>query len=337
MDAIIISVQPTEKGFEVTLDLHGREVTALVERDKYSTIENPGVEDFKVEMQDHFSFKMWYGDNTYYAKEFDFIPPLPAPSYFPNVPAETFKWNNGMQSRSRYSRLLLYTRNTVVQFDGSDIPGYCVVVGTSYQKNGKWSNTTYEIQLAAGVKASGITQGWDSGRYVDSVVSMKSIQSQLGLDGCAPTAVEFYLQTRLYKTYIRFVEYREKIAALEAIEEQSGAEFMPYEYKQYRLTRRQGDNMLLVEGQVFAGQPIEGLVEVLSSESVGGYGGGTTTYQLMIRSDADIVELPEYDPYGGDDSLESRGYALSDGKWSKPQEAPGSLDFGDAIKSLFQK
>jgi hypothetical protein len=57
---------------------------------------------------------------------FDFTPPLPPPVYFPNVPAEAIRWNDGMQSRSRHSRLLLFTRNTVVEFEGRDMPGYCV-------------------------------------------------------------------------------------------------------------------------------------------------------------------------------------------------------------------
>jgi hypothetical protein len=49
--------------------------------------------------------------------------------------------------------LYLAKGGVAVKFAGENIPGYCAVVTARYEKNGKWSNTTYELDLAPGVRA----------------------------------------------------------------------------------------------------------------------------------------------------------------------------------------
>ena len=55
------------------------------------------------------------------------------------------EYNDGLQSRGRTPRLYLLKGSKFVKFAGQSIDGYCSVITEKYQKNGKWSNTTYQI------------------------------------------------------------------------------------------------------------------------------------------------------------------------------------------------
>ena len=65
---------------------------------------------------------------------------------------ENISWSDGLGSRSRSPFLLFIKGDEIIPFDGSDIPGVVVVRGTDYAKNGKWSHTTYRLQLADGIR-----------------------------------------------------------------------------------------------------------------------------------------------------------------------------------------
>lgn len=65
-----------------------------------------------------------------------------------------FTWSNQMGERRRAAWLLLVDRGgTVHAFSGESIPAVCVVRNREFTKCGKWSHTTYRIQLASGVRA----------------------------------------------------------------------------------------------------------------------------------------------------------------------------------------
>ena len=63
---------------------------------------------------------------------------------------QNFEWSDGIGSRGRNSFLLFVRGDEVIVFHGQDIPGVVVVRGTDYTKSGKWSHTTYRLQLADG-------------------------------------------------------------------------------------------------------------------------------------------------------------------------------------------
>lgn len=62
-------------------------------------------------------------------------------------------FNDGMKRGSVTPRLYLVKGLEFRKFEGSSIPGFCAVKTSNYQKNGKWSNTSYEIVLPPAVKA----------------------------------------------------------------------------------------------------------------------------------------------------------------------------------------
>jgi len=60
---------------------------------------------------------------------------------------------DGLLSGNRRPRLYLCKGAQAVKFTGSNIDGYCAISRNVYEKRGKWSNTTYTLNLAPGVRA----------------------------------------------------------------------------------------------------------------------------------------------------------------------------------------
>lgn len=65
---------------------------------------------------------------------------------------KTISFNDGMRSGSVTPRLYLVKGLEFRKFEGLSIPGFCAVKTSNYTKNGKWSNTSYEIVLPPAVK-----------------------------------------------------------------------------------------------------------------------------------------------------------------------------------------
>ncbi len=108
-------------------------------------------------------------------------------------------WSDKIGSRSRKAWLLLVKGEEVMAFTGQNIPGVAVVRGTSYNKNGKWSHTTYRIELAPGVQAISGKNGWETNKFVEGLASAvrfggpidtwADVANALGVS--VPSAMEF--------------------------------------------------------------------------------------------------------------------------------------------------
>lgn len=233
--------------------------------------------------------------------------------YFQEETEQDISWNDGITSRSRRPMLLLYTKNMVYEFTGQSIPNICTIIGTpDYTKNGKWSNSTYQLKLAKGVKFSSLRQDWDSGRFINNHQSLKGMMKDLKLD-CTPKAAKVLLQKRFPKTFQRHCDFIEEVGRLE---EAVGGETIEYNYQYTRGTKRQGMNRLLIDGGVWDehNNPMPNKVVIQSNIHSSGYGGGTTDYHLIISAECDIEEIYEYSAYG-DDGLDSLGYVNDGNGW----------------------
>ena len=63
-----------------------------------------------------------------------------------------FSFNDGLRHGGRRPRLVLVDKTgTMYHFTGESIPGVCVILTEKFEKNGKWSNTTFAIVSASGV------------------------------------------------------------------------------------------------------------------------------------------------------------------------------------------
>ena len=272
-------------------------------------------EDFSIELETYFNVKISGNGWSFILKT---MPERPTLSYFKDVELSNINYNDGIQSRSRSSRLLIFTQNWVEVFDGKSIDAMCVVIGTSHTRNGKWSSTDYTISLAAGVKCVKITQGWDSGTFVEDVTTLKNIMSELGIKEVQPYFSEMFVKQHFFGTWKRYVALQEKLDSLYAIEQEQGVSFNSYVFEDYHINNRCGRSILLVDGVVFTGTEIPEKVIIERKDQRGGRGGGSTTYNLLIHESVLVEQIQENDPYGGDDSLETRGYSYNGTSWNAP-------------------
>jgi hypothetical protein len=114
----------------------------------------------------------------------------------------------------------------VVVFDGQNIPGVVVVRGTDYTKNGKWSHTTYRLELASGIRHIAGRDGWETGRFVEglgSAVGRKTpdtwAETASALGVSVPSAMEF-LRSWRPKAAEKLDEVERLLAALEESSQQ---------------------------------------------------------------------------------------------------------------------
>ena len=115
----------------------------------------------------------------------------------PTVSSITY--SDGIGSRSRRPFLILIKGEAITTFKGETIPGIVVVRGTDYSKNGKWSHTTFRLELAQGVRAISGRDGWETGKFVEGLRSAASFGSPVdtwadvanALGVSVPSAMEF--------------------------------------------------------------------------------------------------------------------------------------------------
>ncbi|MEI6511473.1 MAG: hypothetical protein WCO25_05575 [Candidatus Uhrbacteria bacterium] len=144
-----------------------------------------------------------------------------------NTPASTLTWSDGIGSRGRGSWLLLIKGETITPFKGQNVPGTVVVRGTDYTKNGKWSHTTFRLELAPGVRAISGKDGWETGKFVEGLRSAVSGSGPIdrwpdaanALGVSVPAAMQFLREWRP-----KAAEALDTVdAQLEALEEAAGA------------------------------------------------------------------------------------------------------------------
>jgi len=74
-------------------------------------------------------------------------------------------WNDRQGSRDRSVHLVLVTYDGKPHtFKGNSIENVCHAIETSYEKNGKWSNTTYRIIHSESTAAVAWMDDWGTGR-----------------------------------------------------------------------------------------------------------------------------------------------------------------------------
>jgi len=79
--------------------------------------------------------------------------------------AVNWEWNDGIGHRGREPLCLIVDpAGEPLWFEGKDVPGVVRVLGTSYEKNGKWSNTTYRCVSPPGTVPIAWKQDWETGK-----------------------------------------------------------------------------------------------------------------------------------------------------------------------------
>ena len=139
---------------------------------------------------------------------------------------ENITWSDGIGSRGRNPFLLFVKGDEVIVFHGQNIPGVVVVRGTDYTKNGKWSHTTYRLELASGIRHIAERDGWETGRFVEGLASAVGCKTPdtwadtaTALGVSVPSAMEL-LRSWRPKAAEKLDEVEQSLAALEEVSEQ---------------------------------------------------------------------------------------------------------------------
>ncbi|NCC29884.1 MAG: hypothetical protein EOM22_17510 [Gammaproteobacteria bacterium] len=100
----------------------------------------------------------------------------------------------------------------IVQFTGESIPGVARIIKEDYEKNGKWSKTTWSVELADGIHGFSLSQDWETGKYLtpswDATVAR--FRSAAGVD-VSRAAVE-----RFVRAFFRSEKARASVAMMDA-------------------------------------------------------------------------------------------------------------------------
>jgi len=97
---------------------------------------------------------------------------------------KTTNWNDGRLSRGRKPRLFVGRGETVAEFAGVGIPGVVAVVREDYEKNGKWSNTTFGLAQADDGWALAVVPDFESGKIFHGTASLDEVVAQFRAVGC---------------------------------------------------------------------------------------------------------------------------------------------------------
>lgn len=254
----------------------------------------------------------------------------------PNVEASTGSGEppNSNTSRSRQHSTLVFCKNYIETFRGSNIPGLCTTYMESSQQSGKWSSSGYRIELPAGVSVCHVRQSFETGRYINDFSSIPAMIKSLSEDlvgKVTPAAFENFLKRDMPEMWQIRQYFLDNMAKLEA----AGVEdTIEYRFIFERGTTKQGFKWLVVNGVVWNPKSPDCCptpVVVQNESHLRCAGGGQTTYELNVPADADIEELYETD-YGGD-SLSTRGYVFDRDteKWVSPA-SEGNTPFAGLFK-----
>jgi len=134
---------------------------------------------------------------------------------------QNITWSDGIGSRGRNPFLIFVRGDEIIPFAGNDIAGVVVVRGTDYTKNGKWSHTTYRLQLADGIRHIAGRSGWETGRFVEGLGSAVGCSTPdtwadtaKALGVSVPSAMEF-LRSWRPKAADKLDEVEQSLMALE--------------------------------------------------------------------------------------------------------------------------
>ena len=226
------------------------------------------------------------------------LPPRKADALFVgSVPTET-SFCDKQGSRDCGIIGYIYCRNNVYLFTGQDMPGKVMVTSSVYTKNGKWSNTSYELLLAPGYKFASKRADFSSGEYIDNLKSLRTVATDLSLEEVTDEAIARFMYCNLPTYWVKYCNFAEKRDAI--FEATNCDSMMDFDYHYSDGTKRQGFKYLLIDGEVWHRHMNPMPEKVIFHDFARG------VYNLKIASNCEVEELYEWNY--GEDSMESRGY-----------------------------
>jgi hypothetical protein len=132
---------------------------------------------------------------------------------------KTVKINTRQGSRDcQQVQILLVAGRGIVQFKGESIAPVCRVTDTTYTKDGKWSHTTWTVELADGCQLISHFQDFGTGKYFNSNDWIGAVEELLCRFGSGQTPADYGLTHDQVVRAIRTI-FPRSAAAIDAAEQ----------------------------------------------------------------------------------------------------------------------
>lgn len=110
--------------------------------------------------------------------------------------------NDRVGARGRlHKNLIVVPGEGIVKFAGESIPPRCTIVSVGYKKDGKWSHTSWTLELAPDTYLVVFDQNWETGKWFNAKTWSGAIDSLMGkiehvLSTASDDGVQYTLPTR---------------------------------------------------------------------------------------------------------------------------------------------
>jgi hypothetical protein len=99
----------------------------------------------------------------------------------------TIKFLDRQGNRDRQTRLLVIPAEGPVYWFAGGSDSAVTVTGKQYTKDGKWSHTTWDLEVSDGVRTLVVRQGWESGKWREGFCDALGLPSAAKWDAVATT------------------------------------------------------------------------------------------------------------------------------------------------------
>jgi putative CRISPR-associated protein (TIGR02620 family) len=133
-------------------------------------------------------------------------------------PQAELRFNDGRKSRGHRDLLFVGVGPAVHRFAGQHIPGVVAVARSDYEKNGKWSNSTYYLRLAPGAWHLVSGNDWETGDRFHGCESVAAVVAEFRAAGCTAADADILamLERECPKTVARIRAIESALASVMA-------------------------------------------------------------------------------------------------------------------------
>lgn len=216
-----------------------------------------------------------------------------------------FPYNDGLKSAGRTPKLWIVHRGQIQRFSGVPITGLVAVLSTSYEKGGKWSNTTYQLELVEGATACYLLapmhgQVWpENNRMAAYRRFMKEFGVTLSFEAFDAALVRDYPKSRG-----RMIEGEKALESLDTaqigeadlVEISTSKSCNRNPHDDVRVTAPDGRSWIIAH-EAPVGMEIPSVCKLTDKKHTPGYNGGMTTLVFAIAKNVKVDG--EYYPKDG--------------------------------------
>lgn len=232
-------------------------------------------------------------------------------------------YNDGLASRSRRPMILFVKKDAVMKFQGEDIEGVCTILSSSYNKQGKWSSTTYQISYNPDYSPKELRQSWDNGRFVDNIETLETMANDLECQEVEESVFIAFMKEHFPKTWERYEELQKAMGGTEDWEETT--------FSNGKINNRRGWMNLFVDGEKWNEEDIEGKLVITNRDRFDGRGGGGTNYTIKVAPGVVLERLCDEDIH----ERESKAKAEESGLPEQLMVAFGGNE--DAVRAFMER